>query len=86
MQMCRQHHYAVKFKRMSVSYVANHLTQSFDATNDPSVTTKLQPIHGEKNRSTGMPSACVVGRDDSIATVNIRRNKNCALHALRLTG
>ena len=84
MQMCRQHHYAVKFKRMSVSYVANHLTQSFDATNDPSVTTTSQPIHREENRAAGMPGASVVRRDDGIATDNVRRNKNCALRGLAL--
>ena len=85
MQICRQHHYAVKFKRMSVSYVANHLTQSFDATNDPSVTTTSQPIHREENRAAGMPGASVVRRDDGIATDNVRRNKNYALRGLPLS-
>ena len=78
MQMCRQHHYAVKFKRMPVSYVANHLTQSFDATNDPIVTTTSQPIDREENRAAGIPGASVVRRDDGIATDNVRHNKNCA--------
>lgn len=67
---------------MSVSYVANHLTQSFDATNDPIVTTTSQPIHREENRAAGMPGASVVRRDDGIATDNVRRNKNCALRGL----
>ena len=61
---------------MPVSYVANHLTQSFDATNDPSVTTTSQPIPPEESRAAGMPGASEVRRDDGIATDNVRRNKN----------